>query len=122
MIMTNNFYAAILGYDEVRWFAKPRAGQRLPQQRLVVRASEGGFGGRHGLPAVMAQRIHLQWQLEWTCPRLPVLGKEHSILRAHLPTRQRLLSAFGELGGGTEAEQSSLSPRCPQREGDAPRK
>lgn len=30
MIMTNNFYAAILGYDEVRSLAKPRAEQWLP--------------------------------------------------------------------------------------------
>ena len=35
MLMTNNFYAAILGYDEVRWFTTPQTEQWPPPTKAV---------------------------------------------------------------------------------------
>lgn len=63
MLMTNNFYATILGYDEVRWFTNLRQNSGLPQQRLLMRTSEEKLQRPSSLYAIVAFYLSIYYFL-----------------------------------------------------------
>ena len=128
--MTNNFYAAILGYDEVRWFTKPRTEQWPPPTKAVDENFWKKLQGPSSLPAIIllfylvfyyfltfidsATRMSVPSSLPGTWESTHyVVWPDHS-------TSRRLLSACGVLDGGTQAGQSISQPQMLQREGGMP--
>lgn len=128
--MTNNFYAAILGYDEVRWFTKPQTEQWPPPTKAVDENFWKKLQGPSSLPAIIllcyfvfyyfltfidsATRMNVPRSLSSTWER------KHYVVWSDHSTSRHLLSACGVLDEGTQADGSISQPQMLQREEGTP--